>query len=79
MTDYTWKVFAQSPEENDDQGIYVKHTEDELPWQTETDCEEFDAFHNPSKEGWAVRDLSSAQRWAQGFNLGGLVVDFEVI
>lgn len=77
--DYKWKVFAQDPESEDDQGIYVKHVEDTEPWQTETDCEEFDAFHNPSEEGWSVRDLESAKRWAEGFYLGGEVVKFEVI
>ena len=68
-----WKIYAQNPEDNDDQGIYIKAIGEEP-----TDCEEYDAFHYPSKMGWAVRDLQSAQKFGEVIRLKGQVTEFEV-
>lgn len=75
----SWKVYAQNPEDKDDQGIYLKAEGEEAPWQTEIDCEEFDAVHNPSEAGYSVRDLQSAKRWySEVFGNSDEVIEFEV-
>lgn len=73
-----WKIYAQNPEDVDEQGIYVKAEGEAKPWQSEVDAEEFDAIHSPSEAGYSVRDLASAKRWAAGYGLDGDVVEFEV-
>lgn len=75
----TWKIYAQNPEHYDTQGIYVKAEGEDPPWQTETDCEEFDGFNDPGETGILIRDLESAQKWAaEVYCLRGEVTEFEV-
>ncbi len=74
-----YKIYAQNPEHYDDQGLFIKTEDEERPWQTETDCEEFDAIHDPNEAGWSVVDLESAQRFASEiYILNGEVTEFEI-
>lgn len=74
-----YKIYAQNPEHYDEQGIYVKAWGENEPWQTETDCEEYDAFHNPAQAGFSICDLASAQRWfGEIYKDTGQVVEFEI-
>lgn len=73
-----WTLYAQNPEDVDEQGIYLKAEGEGEPWTTETDCEEFDGFNDPARTGIIIRDLASAQRWAdEVFCLAGTAVEFK--
>ena len=73
----SWTMYVQSPEDFDEQGLYLKAEGEAKPWQTETDAEEFDGFHDPSKAGWSIRDVSSANRWLKENRFNGEVVKLE--
>ena len=55
-------MYCQNPESVDDQGYYLKCEGEPKPWQTETDCEEFDGIWDPAKEGFAICDIAGARR-----------------
>ncbi len=59
-----WKLYAQNPEDHDEQGIYLKAKGEEKPWTTETDCEEFDHINDPAESGILIVNLESAKEWA---------------
>jgi len=68
-----WTMYCQDPETIDEQGYYLKEDE-EKPWMTETDCEEFDAILDPAKEGFYIRDLDSANKALAVHGFKGKVV-----
>ena len=68
-----WKIYAENPENVDDQGIYVKEEDEAAP----TSEDEFDAI---IPHGHYIHNLKSAQEWADNdFCLKGEVIDFEII
>ncbi len=68
-----WKIYAQNPEDHDDQGIYVIKAGNDAP----TSGDEFDGI---IPHGHYISDLKSAQEWAdKEFHLKGEVTDFEII
>lgn len=70
-----WKLWAQSPEDHDDQGIYLTFA-DEI--DTVPDGE-FDGINDPGETGIVIRDLKSAQRWAKKvYRLRGKVTHVEI-
>lgn len=74
-----WTIYAQNPEHYDDQGIYIKAEGEDEPWQTETDCEEFDGINNPAETGITIVDLESARKWASEiYHLKGEVVALKI-
>lgn len=68
-----WIMYAQNPEEVDEQGYYLKE-KGEKPWMTETDCEEFDGILDPEKEGFYIRDLETANKALSAHKWKGVVV-----
>ncbi len=68
-----WKIYAENPEDHDDQGIYVIEAGNAAP----TTDDEFDGI---IPHGHYISDLESAQKWAdKEFHLKGEVTDFEII
>ncbi|MCK4958007.1 MAG: hypothetical protein KAT00_01370 [Planctomycetes bacterium] len=72
-TEIRWAMYTQNPEEVDEQGYYLKIEGEDPPWQTETDIEEFDGIFNPDKEGFSIRDLTSANKALAAHSTRGYV------
>ena len=75
-----WKMYFQSPEMCDDQGLYLKAPGEPPPWQTETDCEEFDHILRAEEmeESGYVRDLESANAVLAWLGVSGTVTEIEI-
>lgn len=58
-------IYAQYPEDHDEQGVYLKAEGEAPPWQTETDCEEFDGYAATDEYPDYIHDLPSAQKYAK--------------
>ena len=56
-------VWAQDPEDCDEQGVYLKVPGEDDPWQTERDAEEFDAIIRPEEYPDYIRNIESAQKF----------------
>ena len=74
-----WKLYAQNPEDYDDQGIYVVPSDEVIDNDRAWMDVDFDGINDPGKTGIIIRDLASAQKWAREvYCLRGAVVAVEI-